>query len=217
MGNRVLAVLQGRRLAGTLDQPLPADIRRTVPSRTIERGLQWLRENHPVDEDAAIMARIEREEREEEERLLKHAEEMGMLHPQSGYWGAQLGQQGDVYGRSVFKETRERNEKRLLEEAERERKEWLEGELKDREKIQRQQMQLQKHMELAEYNPSEVVEGMSIYTCIWSICTDGSSPATRGPKGTPVSCLGPEALHPGRKQRRGFLPSYNGKNHSIAR
>ncbi|KAL1990654.1 hypothetical protein VTN49DRAFT_6493 [Thermomyces lanuginosus] len=158
MGNRVLAVLQGRRLAGTLDQPLPADIRRTVPSRTIERGLQWLRENHPVDEDAAIMARIEREEREEEERLLKHAEEMGMLHPQSGYWGAQLGQQGDVYGRSVFKETRERNEKRLLEEAERERKEWLEGELKDREKIQRQQMQLQKHMELAEYNPSEVVE-----------------------------------------------------------
>lgn len=163
MGNRVLAVLQGRRLAGTLDQPLPADIRRTVPSRTIELGLQWLREHHPVDEDAAIMARIEREEREEEERLLKHAEEMGMLHPQSGYWGAQLGQKGDVYGRSVFKETRERNEKRLLEEAERERKEWLEGELKDREKIQRQQMQLQKHMELTEYNPSEVVQGTYIY------------------------------------------------------
>lgn len=153
MGNRILSVLHGRRLEGTLDLNLPSDIKRAVRSRTIENGLQWLRANHPIDEDAAILARIEREEKEEEERLLQYVQELG---PQSGHWNAQLGEEGDIYGRSTFQETRKLNEARLLKEQEKNRKEWLEGEMKDREKIQKQ---LKGNTELQKYNPSAVVEG----------------------------------------------------------
>lgn len=143
-----------------MDQPLPADITRVVKSRTVERGLHWLRENHPMDEDAAIMARIEQEEREEEERLYRHAEAEGLYRPQSGHWGAQLGDGDDIYGKSVLKEFREKNEARLLAEEEVKRKEWIEGEAKDREKVQ---MQLQRNTELQKYTPSAVVEGRSRY------------------------------------------------------
>jgi rhomboid-like protein len=153
MGNRILSVLHGRRLEGTLDVNLPSDIKRTVRPRIIENGLQWLRANHPIDEDAAILARIEREEKEEEERLLRYVKEAG---PQSGHWNAQLGEGGDIYGRSTFQETRKVNEARLLAEQEKKRKEWLEGEMKDREKIQKQ---LKRNTELQKYNPSAVVEG----------------------------------------------------------
>ncbi|EED20270.1 rhomboid family protein, putative [Talaromyces stipitatus ATCC 10500] len=152
MGNRILSVIHGRRLAGTLDQDLPSDITRAVRSKTIENGLRWLRANHPLDEDAAILARIEREEKEEEERLLRYVKEMG---PQSGHWGAQLGEGNDIYGRSTFQEKRKVNEARLLAEQEKKRKEWLEGEMKDREKIQKQ---LKGNTELQKYNPSAVVE-----------------------------------------------------------
>lgn len=157
MGNRVLRDLQERRLAGTLDQPLPAEITRVVKSRTIESGLHWLREHHPMDEDAAIMARIEREEREEEERLYRHAEAEGLYRPQSGHWGARLGEGDDIYGSSVFQKVREKNEARLLAEEEAKRKEWLEGELAERENAQKQ---LQRNTELQKYTPSAVVEGM---------------------------------------------------------
>jgi rhomboid-like protein len=109
-----------------------------------------------MDEDAAIMARIEREEQEEEERLYRHVEEQGLYKPQSGQWGAQLGDGDDIYGKSVFQEVRKKNEARLLAEEEDKRKEWLEGEVKDREKIQ---MQLKRNTELQKYNPSAVVEG----------------------------------------------------------
>lgn len=153
MGNRILSVLHGRRLQGTLDLNLPADIKRTVRPRTIEHGLQWLRANHPIDEDAAILARIEYEEKEEEERLLRYVQELG---PQSGHWNAQLGEGGDIYGRSTFQETRKVNEARLLAEEKKKRKEWLEGEMKDREKIEKQ---MKGNTELQKYNPSAVVEG----------------------------------------------------------
>lgn len=155
MGNRILSVLQGRRLAGTLDVNLPTDITRQVRSKTIENGLKWLRASHPLDEDAAILARVEREEKEEEERLLRYVQELG---PQSGRWGAPLGEGDDIYGRSTFQETRKVNEARLLAEQEQKRKEWLEGEVKEREKIQKQ---LRSNKELQKYNPSAVVEGES--------------------------------------------------------
>lgn len=51
----LLTTLQRHRLAGTLDQKL------AYPDSWIGRGLVWLRANHPVDEDAAIIARIDRE------------------------------------------------------------------------------------------------------------------------------------------------------------
>lgn len=154
MGNRVLSVLHGRRLAGTLDKNLPSDITRALRSKTIEKGLDWLRNNYPMDEDAAIMARIEREDKEEEERLARYMKGLG---PQSGHWGAQLGEGDDIYGKSVFKEVRVKNEARLLAKQEKERKEWLEGEMKDQERLK----QLQKNTQLQKYNPSAVVEGES--------------------------------------------------------
>ncbi|KAL4975472.1 hypothetical protein BDW66DRAFT_160442 [Aspergillus desertorum] len=135
MGNRVLSVLQARRLAGTLDLDLPSDITRAAPPSAINAGLKYLRKNYPVDEDAAIMARIEREEQEYEEKLAQEAEEQGLYKPQSGTYGAELGEQNDPSGRSVLKAIRERNEKRILAEAEKERREWLEGEEKYREKL----------------------------------------------------------------------------------
>ncbi|KAL1967541.1 hypothetical protein VTN77DRAFT_3056 [Rasamsonia byssochlamydoides] len=155
MGNRILAVLQGRRLQGTLDLDLPADITSAVRPRLIENALKWLRKHHPVDEDAAIKARVEREVREEEERLIREAEELGLYKPQSGLWGAQLGEANDIYGKSVLKEIREKNEARLLAEEEKKRKEWLEGEAKEQEKIR---MQLKRNTELQKYDEAAVIE-----------------------------------------------------------
>ncbi|KAL4999542.1 hypothetical protein BDV10DRAFT_53180 [Aspergillus recurvatus] len=135
MGNRVLSVLQARRHAGTLDLDLPADITRAARPFTINAGLEYLRKNYPMDEDAAIMARIEREEQEHEEKLAREAEELGLFKPQSGTYGAELGEQNDPSGRSVLKAIREVNEKRILAETEKERQEWLEGEDNYREKL----------------------------------------------------------------------------------
>ncbi|KAL4954595.1 hypothetical protein BDW69DRAFT_139079 [Aspergillus filifer] len=135
MGNRVLSVLQGRRLAGTLDLDFPADITRAAPPATLDAGLEYLRKNYPVDEDAAIMERIEREEREEEERLQRQAEELNLYKPQSGSYGAELGKNNDVSGKSILEQMRTRNEKRNEEEAERKRQEWLQGEAAHNEKM----------------------------------------------------------------------------------
>ena len=55
---KILKVLQYQRLSGTLDHSL------SLPQLTdnlIAEALQYLREKHPFDEDAAILARIQRE------------------------------------------------------------------------------------------------------------------------------------------------------------
>ncbi|KAL3459932.1 hypothetical protein BJX64DRAFT_263966 [Aspergillus heterothallicus] len=134
LGNRILSVLHGRRLAGTLDLDLPVDLRR-VRAPALKSGLDYLRSVHPIDEDAAIMARIEREEREEEEKLIRRAEALGLYKPQSGTYGAELGENNDPSGRSVLTEYRKHNEERLLAEVEKERQEWMEGEEKAREQL----------------------------------------------------------------------------------
>ena len=54
-GNDLLARLQEQRLQGTIDQKLPYD------DALIDKGLKYLRAKHPLDEDAAIIARIDRE------------------------------------------------------------------------------------------------------------------------------------------------------------
>ncbi|KAL2831988.1 hypothetical protein BDW59DRAFT_139519, partial [Aspergillus cavernicola] len=148
MGNRVLSVLQARRLAGTLDLDFPADIRRAARPSTLDAGLEYLRKNYPLDEDAAIIARIEREEREMEEKLIRKAEKMGLYKPQSGTYGAKLGENDDPSGKSVLEQMRKHNEAKNLAEAERKRREWLEGEEKDREKLKQT---VEKNTALQEY------------------------------------------------------------------
>ena len=54
-GNDLLERLQEQRLQGSLDQKLP------YPNALIDKGLKYLRAKHPLDEDAAIIARIDRE------------------------------------------------------------------------------------------------------------------------------------------------------------
>ncbi|PKX94453.1 rhomboid protease PCP1 [Aspergillus novofumigatus IBT 16806] len=155
MGNRVLAVLHGRRTAGTLDLDLPKDITRSVPPASRDAALEWLRGNYPLDEDAAILARIEREELEEQQKLIKRAEELGLYKPQSGTFGAERGDSNDPYGKSVLKEIRERNEARLLAEQEKKRKEWLENENKEREQLLRQ---VKQNTALQKFDDSSALE-----------------------------------------------------------
>ena len=60
-GNNLLRVLQAHRIAGTLDQDVNAP---GVSQPMITNALTWLRVNQPVDEDAAIIARLDEEERQ---------------------------------------------------------------------------------------------------------------------------------------------------------
>ncbi|KAJ5999636.1 hypothetical protein N7481_000045 [Penicillium waksmanii] len=138
LGNKALGALQTQRQDGTLDLDLPADIVRAVNQSQLDSALQWLRENHPMNEDAAILARIEKEERQAEEKLVRRAEELGLYKPQSGSYENELGEENSIYGKSVLKEAREMNEKRLLAEKERKRQEWLQGENEEQERLRRQ-------------------------------------------------------------------------------
>ncbi len=54
-GIEILMTLQKHRLEGTLDYEMPYE------NILVARGLAWLRTKNPVDEDAAIIARIDRE------------------------------------------------------------------------------------------------------------------------------------------------------------
>lgn len=55
VGNDLLKRLQEHRHRGTLDQKLP------YPDAWVDKGLTYLRAKYPLDEDAAIIARIDRE------------------------------------------------------------------------------------------------------------------------------------------------------------
>ncbi|KAJ5953615.1 hypothetical protein N7454_000511 [Penicillium verhagenii] len=155
LAKRTLAVLHSRRLEGTLDLDLPAEITRAVNQAQLDTALEWLRQEYPIDEDAAILARIEREERQAEEKLVRRAEQLGLYKPQSGSYGAELGEENSIYGKSVLKEAREKNEKRLLAEKERKRQQWLEGEHEEQEQLQRQ---IEGSKELQQYQESALME-----------------------------------------------------------
>lgn len=149
-------MLHARRLEGTPDLDLPAEITRAVTQAQLDTALEWLRQKYPIDEDSAILARIEREDREVEEKLVRRAEELGLYKPQSGSYEAELGEGNSVYGKSVLKEAREKNEKRLLAEKERKRQQWLEGEHEDQERLQRQ---IEGSKALQQYQESALMEG----------------------------------------------------------
>lgn len=105
-GLRLLQVLQGRRIDGTLDVPLPPDLARLAAHdrRLVIAALTFLRSNYPVDEEAAILHRIRDEEREQ--RL----SDQERFRPQSGYFGVKRGENDSIWGRSGLEEIRKRNE-----------------------------------------------------------------------------------------------------------
>ena len=122
--NRLLTVLYSRMIDGTLDLPPPEDVEEYLqdyPETTVESALEWLRANHPVDEDKAIAQRIKREEGTVDSRspsqLIHRAGELGLYRPQSGHYHMPLSdKEGDVYGPSEIDRIRAEN----LAEVERE-------------------------------------------------------------------------------------------------
>lgn len=169
IGNRILSVLQARRLAGTLDLDFPADVKRAARPATLDAGLEYLRRNYPLDEEAAILARVEQEERETDEKFAQDAEQQGLWKPQSGHYGAELGEENDPSGKSVLKEIRERNEKRINAEEEENRREWLEGEQKHREQVKQN---LAQNTALQRFDNTSEVEGKLPGFEIWHWFTE---------------------------------------------
>ena len=114
-GNRLLQTLQMHRIMGTLDHEIEIP---GVNGALAAKALEWLRTNYPFDEDAAIMMRIEAEERMMEEEFIAKAEKLKLYKPQ------QSAEEEGIYGKSHFETMRKINEeeaerlKRLKEDAE---------------------------------------------------------------------------------------------------
>jgi hypothetical protein len=133
--NRLLRILHGRRVDGTLDVDPPEEVTKQLEKYpyAVADALKWLRTHYPIDEDAAIMQRLEREESEMEKdnpaELMQRAEKLGLYKPQSGTFGANLGAGGDIYGESELEKIRAAN----IEEAKRE-EEALEAQIQQLQK-----------------------------------------------------------------------------------
>lgn len=95
-GNELLQILQHQRVSGTLDQEVSAS------PHAIIRALVWLRAAVPVDEDAAIIRRLDREEALEFENI-------------SHYVPQQSTEDAGTHGRSVLKEWKEHNERKTAQ------------------------------------------------------------------------------------------------------
>ena len=76
-GNSILQKLQEQRVAGIIDQGIP-----DIDESTLGQGLEWLRTNYPLDEDAAIMSRLDREEAEQSQALIDRGVENGIDGPE---------------------------------------------------------------------------------------------------------------------------------------
>ena len=120
--NRLLRILHAQRVDGTLDIDPPEDVTRELQKYPYAAAdsLKWLRTYYPIDEDAAIMQRLDREESTAEKdnpaELMQRAEQLGLYKPQSGTYGAKLGEEGDIFGQSELDKIRAAN----IEEAKRE-------------------------------------------------------------------------------------------------
>lgn len=123
IANRFVRVLHARRNDGTLDLPLPPSLQELTQRYpyAMNSALHWLRRTHPMDEDAAIMARIQREESDQDyspSELQQRAQDLGLYEtaesqysgPQSGHYQAQLSEkEDDVFGQSEIDRIRAAN------------------------------------------------------------------------------------------------------------
>ena len=101
LGNKILQNLQKQRITGTLDAGLSDS---GLNENIIGNALAWLRLNYPVDEDAAIIARLEEEERQVDQELLSRAERMGIYRPQQDV------EKTGIYGKSGLEAIKEHYE-----------------------------------------------------------------------------------------------------------
>ena len=118
LANTLLKVLHSRRVDGNLDIDLPSQIATQLKPYpgAIDDALDWLRREY-LDEDAAILRRIEREEAGQgDEALIQRALNLGLYKPQSGLYGARLGEDGDIFGESQLQKLRRANELKAQQE-----------------------------------------------------------------------------------------------------
>lgn len=121
LANTLLKALHSQRVNGTLDLELSPKLRKQLKDypRVTDAALAWLRREYPIDEDAAILRRIEREEAGQgNEELIARAENLGLYKPQSGTYGAKLGEEGDIFGESELQKIRKENELKSEKEQE---------------------------------------------------------------------------------------------------
>ncbi|CCU74599.1 rhomboid family protein [Blumeria hordei DH14] len=97
--DRVLRGLHGRRVSGTLEDPLYSN---TFEKNIVSKALVWLRKNVPVDEDLNAGLRAEKELAEMEINLVENAERVGLYKP-----NARPGE--NLYGESAFDRIRKSN------------------------------------------------------------------------------------------------------------
>lgn len=116
--DRILRIVHGRRVAGTLDDavllPDPG-----FESMLTKISLAWLRKHVPVDEIHAAGLRAEEELRSIQDEVLIDAEKLGLYKPKSGEVSGgekDSAASQSVYGRGVLDEIREKNERRAAEE-----------------------------------------------------------------------------------------------------
>lgn len=100
-GNKLLQTLQKQRVSGTLDQKVEAS------PNDVFAALEWLRIKIPVDEDRAIIARLEREENEDDAK----AEKIRSYVPQRD------AHKTGLYGPSRFDEIRKINKQKAADRA----------------------------------------------------------------------------------------------------
>jgi len=113
--NRVLMLLHGQRVSGTLEDPKAQRNLMPFEEQLTTKGLEWLRRQVPVDEINNAGLRAEQEMRELEAEILDDSERIGLYKPGSGPLNV------DPYGRSGLDSIREVHEK-AWEEKERKRK-----------------------------------------------------------------------------------------------
>lgn len=128
-GNEILSRLQKRRITGTLDHETKAP---SAGAETVAQALTWLRKRYPLDEDAAIVKRIEREEGEREKQFIEEVERAKNWHPQ------QSAEKDGIYGKPMVDEfAKIWNERQALKIREREEKKKQYAELQANYEAQR--------------------------------------------------------------------------------
>ena len=109
--NRLLSVLHGRRVAGTLADPDAPGSLNAYEERARQIGLAWLRKNLPVDEIRSAGLQAEKELAAMEEQIVADSEKWGLYKPNSV-----SRERKDLYGKGVLDTVREQKERELDEQ-----------------------------------------------------------------------------------------------------
>jgi len=128
VANRILSILQGRRVAGTLADPDTPSFISTYEHIAQTTAMQWLRENVPVDEVQNAGLRAEQELAELEDEIITDSTRAGLYRPNSQIHDTGKGMftkgKQSVYGDSVLDRLRDANRARdALEEEEKKKRE----------------------------------------------------------------------------------------------